>query len=142
MSRRRGLDVSVGTVRRAFPGFRPRSLPELPSVNALAGQEPVRPELSGLCLRPPDAPADIERFLISPAYRWQPSPEQARRRVEMRRINLRLRREGTRMAMPPPILGYPGAEVQASRYQPVIKRWMRRRKVRSVAPPGLLSGLR
>src|SRR5579884_1141067 len=97
-----GFRLSVVPARRVpDPPLRPRILPELPQVNARAGTEPVRPELSGLRLHTPAVPRRAARLLISLAYRWSPSPEHRRRQREMRLMNVRLRHSHHELEMPP-----------------------------------------
>src|SRR5579884_2041311 len=95
-----GFRLSVVPARRVpDPPLRPRILPELPQVNARAGTEPVRPELSGLRLHTPAVPRRAARLL-----------------------NVRLRHSHHELEMPPPILTYPVAEpqVRPTRLQPML----------------------
>lgn len=96
---------------------------EFRDVNALAGIEAIRPELSGLALQPPALPGRVTHLMIQLAYAWSPSREHQRRAWQMRLMNQRLRHKPAPLELLPPILGYlQRADIAAARFQPVLDR--------------------
>jgi hypothetical protein len=115
------LVVRMATAIRWHGMDPPRDRPEFPVVNRPAGVEPLRPELSGLALRPPPS---VTSTVTAPVYRWQPSPEYRRRRHELRAANLTLRSQRSELPLLPPLLTY-GEERDAMvplRRQPLLAR--------------------
>lgn len=116
---------------------------DLPRVNALAGTEPIKPELSGLRIRYPSGmPPQLRKLRIQLSYRWQPSDDYRRREVEMRKMNAALKHRLDASGPPPPVLSYPEQldPTSPQKMEPtriVQPPWRRRRK----EPPRDLSDL-
>jgi hypothetical protein len=119
---RRPLAVLSSPLRRASsaPVHSPPPS-EFSRVNAAAGVEPIRPELSGLRLRRAAVPRRVTRLLIALAYRWHPSREYRRRQLEMRLMNQRIRHEPRKLDTLPPILSYvEETDIAPTRLQPML----------------------
>lgn len=96
--------------------------PEFLQANAVAGTEPLRPELSGLRLRPALTPRPLARRLVDLKYRWQPSSEYRRRQTEMREVNRWLKCQPRRQVPLPPIFAYiEETDVSPTRLKPWIR---------------------
>src|SRR5690242_8444607 len=99
----------------------PRPQPDFSRVNATAGVEPVRPELSGMRLRRAGVPRRVTKLLIALAYRWHPSREHHRRQLEMRLMNQRIRHDRRKLDTLPPILSYAEeTDIAPTRLQPML----------------------
>jgi hypothetical protein len=124
-----GIWRLIGVVLWGAPADPPRTRSEFPLVNAIAGIEPLRPELSGLRVRyPAGMPRRLFQIAIELAYRWTPSREYLRRQEEIRWVNGRIKRWVRERLSLPPVLTYSDdTEISPIRMQPSLVQQAERR---------------